>query len=185
MIKVLLNLKFLLFIFFVVFFIKLKFLVSLIVFLISSFINFYTEGLFNPFEEFFFDIKISNELFLLDPKIYNIVHYKFICESVSLSYNARKSQWYLIDHLRKKLAYTLVFLRQLQKEYKYWFKAKCYDPWFFYICYRLSNFNIYLLFSFCDNFYFFPIRWYYFYLRINLPPVIYFYVIDVICKVII
>ena len=79
----------------------------------------------------------------------------------------------------------LVFLRQLQKEYKYWFKAKCYDPLYFYILYRSRYFFYYWLFSYCDNVFFFPIRWYYFYLRINLPPIIYFYIIDVILKIIV
>lgn len=87
--------------------------------MISSFINFYLEIGNGVFEELFFDLKVSKDLFLLDPVVYNIANYKFICESISLSYNARKSQWYLIEHLRKKFAYIGVYLVQLQKEYKY------------------------------------------------------------------
>ena len=183
--KIIIKLKLYLIIIFIIFIIKFQFLVSLIVFLVSTFLNFYIESWNIPFEELFFDIRVSNNYFLLDPKVYNLGNYKLICESISLSYNARKSQWYLIEHLRKKLSYMLVFLRQLQKEYKYWFKAKCYDPLYFYILYRSRYFFYYWLFSYCDNVFFFPIRWYYFYLRINLPPIIYFYIIDVILKIIV
>lgn len=183
-IKKIINVKLFIFILIIFTFIKFQFLASLIIFLVSTFWNFYIESWNIPIEELFFDIRISNNYFLLDPKVYNLGNYKLICENISLSYNARKSQWYLIEHLRKKISYTLVFLRQLQKEYKYWFKAKCYDPLFFYIFYRLPYFFYYLSFSFCDNFYFFPICWYYFYLRINLPPVVYFYIIDMILRII-
>lgn len=118
-INLVISLKFILIIFLIIFFIKFQFLVSLIVFLVSTFLNFYIESWNIPLEELFFDIRISKNYFLLDPKVYNLGNYKLICESISLSYNARKSQWYLIEHLRKKISYMLVFLRQLQKEYKY------------------------------------------------------------------
>jgi hypothetical protein len=150
--------RFFLLIILLIIFVKFQFLISLVVFSISAFVNFYIGSGNVPFEEFFFDVKISNDLFLLDPRVHNISNYRIICESISSSYNARKSQWYLIEHLRKKFAYTAVFLGHLQMEYQYWFKAKCYNPFFFYIFYRLPYFKYYLLFSFFDSFFFFPIR---------------------------
>jgi hypothetical protein len=84
------NLRLLIFILVLIIFIKIEVLIILIIGLISTFINFYIIDI--PFEEFFFDIRISKDLFLLDPRVYNLVNYKFICENISLSYNARKTQ---------------------------------------------------------------------------------------------